>query len=97
MTVQELFGKNIIEDADILFEMNTGTYLDETFDGETVDIAAMSEEQKADFAAAMSSALIPHLVLLPEEDVQYLSADLPADVWQTIVDAARTSLEEAEQ
>ena len=36
------------------------------------------------------------LVLLPEEDTLYLSADLPPESWQAIMNAAREALREEE-
>ena len=43
---------------------------------------------------ALGKAVIPYLVLLPEEDTLYLSADLPPETWQAVVNAARQALRE---
>ena len=46
--------------------------------------------------SAMGEKLIPALVLLPEEDTLYLSADLPPETWQAIMNAAQQALREEE-
>lgn len=94
VTVQELRGKNVLEEAAIGVEASAGSYLDHAFAGAAIDLASMTDEQHTALSEAMSSALLPHLVLLPQEDTLYLSADLPEDVWQRIVEAAQQALPE---
>jgi len=55
-----------------------------------------SEALKAHVLNSMAAELLPHLVLLPEEDVTFLSADLPEKVWNQIVNAARDALQKEE-
>lgn len=92
--LQKLQGKNVIEEAHISIQAGAGTYIEWQETAETVQLSQLTEQQRGDIAAAMSGALVPHLVLLPQEDTLYLSADLPEDVWQRIVEAARSALPE---
>lgn len=94
VAVQELRGKNVLEDAAIQVEIRAGSFLDAAMEGTTVDMAAMTDAQQQALAQGMSSALIPRLVLLPKEDTLYLSADLSDEVWQNIVEAAKQALPE---
>ena len=55
------------------------------------------EQQLLEMTQGLSEAVVPHLVLLPQEDMLYLSADLPQDVWQQIVEAAQSALPEEEK
>lgn len=93
ITVQEKRGKNLVEDADILIEMGQGAYLLWT---ETDAAITPTQQQRESMAEAMGAQLLPHLVLLPSEDTLYLSADLPEDAWQRIVEAAQMALAEEE-
>lgn len=94
VNVQELRGKNVLEDATIQVNVHAGSFLDASMEGTAVDMQSMTAEQQEALAQGMAGALIPHLVLLPKEDTLYLSADLPEDVWQKIVEAAQTALPE---
>lgn len=96
VTVQELRGKNVLEDAVITLKAGAGTYLDWPAGDETISVAAMTAQQQTALADGMAHALIVPLVLIPAEDVLYLSADLPDEVWQQIVEAARMTLGEEE-
>lgn len=93
ITVQEKRGKNLVEDADVLIEMAQGTYLLWT---ETDAAIAPTQQQRESMTEAMGAQLLPYLVLLPAEDTLYLSADLPEDTWQRIVEAAQMALAEEE-
>lgn len=93
ITVQEKRGKNLVEDADVFIEMGEGTYLLWT---ETDAAITSTQQQRETLAEAMGAKLLPHLVLLPAEDTLYLSADLPEEAWQRIVEAAQTALAEEE-
>lgn len=88
--VQELYDGRVVEDATISVEVSPGVEL--TWDDAdiTVDMDAMDEQQLLDMTQGLSEAVVPHLVLLPQEDTLYLSADLPEDVWQRIVEAAQS-------
>ena len=88
--VQELYDGHVVEDATISVEVSPGVEL--TWDDAdiTVDMDAMDEQQLLDMTQGLSEAVVPHLVLLPQEDTLYLSADLPEDVWQRIVEAAQS-------
>lgn len=92
--VQELYDGHVVEDATISVEVSPGVEL--TWDDAdiTVDMDAMDEQQLLDMTQGLSEAVVPHLVLLPQEDTMYLSADLPQDVWQQIVEAAQSALPE---
>lgn len=93
ITVQEKRGKNLVEDADVFIEMGEGAYLLWT---ETDAAITPTQQQRETMTEAMGASLLPHLVLLPEEDTPYLSADLPEEAWQRIVEAAQTALAEEE-
>lgn len=88
--VQELYDGHVVEDATISVEVSPGVEL--TWDDAdiTVDMDAMDEQQLLDMMQKLPGAVVPHLVLLPQEDTLYLSADLPEDVWQRIVEAAQS-------
>ena len=94
--VQDMYGDNVVEDATIRIDVAEGEELlwEETI--ATVDMDAMDEQQLTDMLEGLSGEVIPRLVLLPREDTLYLSADLPEDVWQKIVEAARNTLPEEE-
>ena len=94
--VQDMYGDNVVEDAIIHVDVAEGEELlwEDAF--VTVDMNAMDEQQQAEMLAGLSGAVVPHLVLLPQEDTLFLSADLPEDVWQKIVEAARNTLLEEE-
>lgn len=95
IAVQQLRGsKTVLEDAVITVEAAAGAYMDWEEDVMAVDASAMTEAQRTAVLEGLSSALVPHLVLLPQEDTLYLSADLPEDVWQRIVEAAHSALPE---
>lgn len=63
---------------------------------DTVDIDRLEQqaarEEVMTIAAAFTQAVLPHLILLPEEDTLFLSRNLDQDVWRTMVDAARREL-----
>lgn len=92
VTVQEKRGKSIVEDADVSVQMAAGMPLLWT----ETQAVALTPEMQDTLAAGMSAALVKRLVLLPEEDILYLSRDLPAEAWQSIVDAAQTALTKEE-
>lgn len=94
VTVQELRGKNVLEEAVVSMTAGAGTDIQWLATAETVQLEQLTEEQRAAITAGMSTALVPHLALLPQEDTLFLSADLPEDVWQRIVEAARSALPE---
>ncbi|MBP3636695.1 MAG: hypothetical protein J6K13_03960 [Clostridia bacterium] len=96
VTVQELRGKNVLEDATIQVDVHAGSFLDTVMEGQAVSLDALTAEQTEALLSSMSGALIPRLALLPVEDTLYLSADLPEDVWQKIVEAAQSALPEEE-
>lgn len=85
LTVQEKSGKNTLEDADVCIQLAGGAYLMWT----ETQAATISQET---LLAGMPTALVRHLVLLPAEDTLYLSAGLPEEAWQSIVDAAQAAL-----
>lgn len=97
LLVESLRGKNILEQAEIAVQVRRGEYFDWEMQENTVDLAGLTAAQtdalRQEATAAMASALIPRLALLPKEDTLYLSAGLSEDVWQTIVDAAQSALE----
>lgn len=94
VNVQELRGKAVLEDADVHVQVSAGTLM-EWQDRKTIrPVADLSETERSSLLETMSADLVPHLVLLPQEDTLYLSADLPEDVWQRIVEAARAVLPE---
>lgn len=90
LTVQEKRAGRVVEDADVTITMEAGMPLLWT----ETEVLPMTEERRSSLAADMSAALVKRLVLLPKEDTLYLSADLPDDTWQRIVDAAQAALEE---
>jgi len=94
--VQELQGDQVIEDAVIHLEVSAGDDINWPAGCLVVNTSAMTPDQSAAMLEGMSAALIPRLVLLPAEDTLYLSADLSEDVWQGIVEAARSVLPEEE-
>lgn len=88
VTVQQKRGKNIIEDGDITMQISAGMpllWVEEP-------AAALTEEARSSLASGMASALVRRLVLLPGEDTLFLSADLPEETWQLIVDGAQAAL-----
>lgn len=92
--VQEYYGDNLVEDAVVSISAAAGNALEWHGNGLGIDVTSMSNQQRESAAEGLAAALIPHLVLLPQEDTLYLSADLPEDVWQRIVEAAKTMLPE---
>lgn len=94
VNVQELQGKKVLEEADVHVEAGAGTFMEWQEADAVRSVADMTENERTDLTEAMASGLVPHLVLLPQEDTLYLSADLPEDVWQRIVEAARSALPE---
>lgn len=65
------------------WEMNT-----ETVDLDRMEESAASKEM-VKISTAVAKAVLPHLILLPEEDTCYLSRGLTDEVWQTMVEAAK--------
>lgn len=92
--VQQLYDGHVVEDAIISVEMAPGTALVWERADITVDMDAMGQQQLLDMVQKLPGAVVPHLVLLPQEDTLFLSADLPQDVWQQIVEAAQSALPE---
>lgn len=92
--VQQLYDGHVVEDAVIGVEVTPGAALTWERADITVDMDAMDEQQLLDMTQGLSEAVVPHLVLLPQEDTLYLSADLPEEVWQRIVEAAQSALSE---
>lgn len=94
--VQDMYGDNVIEDAVIHVDAAEGDALlwEDAF--AAVDMDAMDQAQLDAMLEGLSGAVVPHLVLLPQEDTLYLSADLPDDVRQKIVEAAQKTLSEEE-
>lgn len=93
-------GSNIIEQAKISVEIMPGETFDWALGENAVSLDGMDqtslEELRSRVVSAMGAELIPMLVLLPEEDTLYLSADLPPETWQAIMNAARQALREEE-
>ncbi len=92
--VQELYDGHVVEDATISVAVSPGAELTWESADITVDMDAMGEQQLLGMTQGLSAAVVPHLVLLPKEDTLFLSADLPEDVWQQIVEAAQSALPE---
>ena len=94
--VQDMYGDNVVEDATIHVDVAEGNALlwEDAF--AAVDMNAMDEQQLTEMLEGLSAAVVPHLVLLPQEDTLFISADLPEDVWQKITEAARNALPEEE-
>lgn len=98
LRVQQTMGKGTLEDITIGIDAGPGEDVPWELrpDAVTVqgaDDAALSAHRQR-IEVAMSTALIRPLVLLPAEDTLFLSADLPEDVWQAIVQAARQATAE---
>ena len=93
-------GSNVIEQAKISVEIMPGETFDWALGENAVSLDGMDqtslEELRSRVVSAMGAELIPMLVLLPEEDTLYLSADLPPETWQAIMNAARQTLREEE-
>lgn len=93
-------GSNVIEQAKISVEIMPGETFDWALGENAVSLDSMDqtslEELRSRVVSAMGAELIPMLVLLPEEDTLYLSADLPPETWQAIMNAARQALREEE-
>ena len=93
-------GSNVIEQAKISVEIMPGETFDWALGENAVSLDGMDqtslEELHSRVVSAMGAELIPMLVLLPEEDTLYLSADLPPETWQAIMNAARQALREEE-
>ena len=93
-------GSNVIGQAKISVEIVPGDVFDWALQGSAVDLDGMDEEKlealRSRAVSAMGEKLIPALVLLPEEDTLYLSADLPPETWQAIMNAAQQALREEE-
>ena len=93
-------GSNVIEQAKISVEIIPGETFDWTLREGAVSLDSMDQERleelRSRVVSAMGAELIPMLVLLPEEDTLYLSADLPPESWQAIMNAAREALREEE-
>ncbi len=101
VTVTRKAGENlkrVERNAEITLSVDRGDYFDWKLNDTTVNLSALSETElesvQTEALSAISTALIRPLVLLPEEDTQYLSADLDEAVWQSIVDAAKSAMEE---
>lgn len=93
VTAQKKREKKLVEDADILLSVGPGAYLLWT---ETDTAAVPTQQQRENLVKAMGSRLLPYLISLPAEDTLYLSADLPEEAWQRIVEAAQMALAEEE-
>lgn len=94
VNVQELRGKAVLEDADVHVQVGAGTLMEWQEKESVRPVAELSEAELNSLMETMAAELVPHLVLLPQEDTLYLSADLPEDVWQRIVEAAQAVLPE---
>lgn len=92
VTVQEMRGKNLLEDADVSINLAAGMHLIWT----ERTPGPLTPQLQESLAQGMSAALVKRLVLLPAQDTLYLSRDLPEDTWQGIVDAAQTALTKEE-
>ncbi len=100
VTVEKKAGTNlkrVEQSGTIYISVNRGSYFDWELNDTVVDLSAMDDTQltnlQAEVQSAVATALVRPLVLLPEEDTQYLSADLDEAVWQSIVDAAKAAME----
>lgn len=95
--VQEYSGKNVVEQADISLSLDVGQYFDWELRSIIIDVDGLTETQAGivaqEIAASAVTALIRPLVLLPKDDTLFLSADLPEDTWQKLVDAAQSALQ----
>lgn len=91
--VQQTTGSNAMEDALIRIDAGRGEDVTWALRQKTVAVdpadASALEAQRGAIEAAMSTALIRPLVLLPHEDTLFLSDGLPEEVWDSIVEAAR--------
>lgn len=94
VNVQELQGKAVLEDADVHVQVGAGTLMEWQETESVQSVADLNETERNSLMENMAADLVPHLVLLPQEDTLYLSADLPEDVWQRIVEAAQATLPE---
>lgn len=98
--VQEYSGSNVVEQATVSVEIVPGSTLEWALRENVTALDQMDPENLAALRQrtvnALGGAVIPHLVLLPEEDTLYLSADLPPETWQAVVNAAQQALREEE-
>ena len=92
--VQQLYDGHVVEDAVISVQMAPGAALTWEKTDVTIDMDAVGEQHLLDMMQKLPGAVVPHLVLLPQEDTLFISADLPQDVWQQIVEAAQSALPE---
>jgi len=80
----------------LTLELTTGTYFDWLLMPKTVDMDAQGDPGAAAareaISAAVATALIRPLVLLPYEDTLFLSAELDESAWQSVVEAARQTI-----
>ena len=100
VTVEKKAGENlkrVEQSGTIHISVNRGSYFDWELNDTVVDLSAMDDTQltslQTEVQSAIATALVRPLVLLPEEDTQYLSADLDEAVWQSIVEAAKAAME----
>lgn len=86
-------GKSEKENAVLYLDISEGVTLPElsSSGAVTMDNAAMER-----LSSAMISALIRPLVLLPEEDTQFLSYELPEGIWKAIMEMAADPKEVSE-
>ena len=92
--VQQFQGKNILEDAILSIQAGPGSAVPWEEPERTAAITSMTAEEKKAVSRRLSAELISRLVLLSDGHAAFLSADLSAEAWQRIVDAAQKRLGE---
>ena len=88
-------GKSLKEQADVKLEVRLNDWMSWELQPNVVKVdAGNSEGIRARILQVATVALVRRLVLLPEEDTAFLSEGLAPEVWQRIVDAAQSALQE---
>lgn len=94
LTVTSLYNKKTRSEAIITLGLHQTGYAGWQMCQQTVNLSALDEDGvwavRDQVTAAISSALIRRLLLVPREDLDYLFMDLPEESVQAIINAAQS-------
>lgn len=100
LNVQQYRGKKLTEDATLKVKLEAAEPLSWVMQPDAIHVPGLDKDAAdalhTHVLNSITAELLPHLVLLPEEDTLFLSADLPEKVWKQIVNAARDALSKEE-